>query len=246
MIGQRRFRPRFWPSVVTLAMLAALLGLGTWQLQRLAWKEALIAEMQARTAAAPMPLPRDLGDPALAYRRVVLRGAFLHEGELYLGARTHKGKAGFHVVTPLRLEDGRTVLVDRGWVPPERKAPASRAEGQAPGMLSLEGVIRRGGWGGMEAFRPENQPGDKLWLWLDLPAMAARAGLSDAVTAVYVAAGPAANPGGYPIGGQTRVDLANNHLQYAITWYTLAAALIVIYLLHQSRPTESPDGNPRP
>ena len=241
MIGQRRFRPRFWPSVATLAALAILIGLGTWQLDRLAWKEDLIAEMQARSAAAPMPLPRDLADPALAYRKVRLRGQFLHDKELYLGARTHGGRAGLHIVTPMRLEDGRTLLVDRGWVPPERKDPASRAEGRMPGPLVLEGVIRRGGWGGMEMFRPENQPEENLWLWLDLPAMAARAGLSGAVTAAYVAAGPAPNPGGYPIGGQTRIELANNHLQYAITWYALAAALLVIYVLHQSRPPESPD-----
>ena len=218
-----------------------LVGLGTWQLERLAWKEGLIAEMQARAAAAPMPLPQDLADPAFEYRKVRLRGQFLHDRELYLGARTHKSKVGLHIMTPMRLEDGRTALVDRGWVPPERKDPAARAEGRVTGSLVLEGVVRRGGWGGMEMFRPENQPEENLWLWLDLPAMAARAGLSGAVTEVYVAAGPAPNPGGYPIGGQTRVDLANNHLQYAITWYALAMALLVIYLLHQSRPQESPD-----
>ena len=126
--------------------------------------------------------------------------------------------------------------IDRGWVPPKRKDPATRAASQFEGDIFVEGVIRRGGWGGSALFRPENQPDDNLWLWMDLAAMAAHAGLERAVTQVYMASGPAPNPGGYPIGGQARLALDNNHLQYAITWYTLAGVLLVIYFLHQSRP----------
>ncbi len=233
---RRRFRPGFWPTAVTLAALSVLIGLGTWQLQRLEWKSALIAEMQARGVAAPIALPADPSDPSLEYTPVRLIGQFLHEKELHVPARTHNGKVGLHIVTPLRLDDGRTVFVNRGWVPPAKQDPATRAAGQVEGLVTLDGAIRRGGWGGMETFRPANQPDDNLWLWMDLPAMAAHAGLKGAETRVYVAAGPAANPGGYPIGAPTRLDVSNNHLQYAIIWYALAAALLVIYLLHQRRP----------
>jgi surfeit locus 1 family protein len=237
---RRRFQPRLWPSLAALSALAILLGLGTWQVQRLDWKAALIAEMQARGAAQAIDLPRDLSVPDLEYRKVRLRGTFLHDRELYLSSRTNKGKVGLHVVTPMHLDNGRTILVDRGWVPPERKDPAARAEGQVAGPVALEGVLRRGGWGGSAWFQPANQPAENLWLWLDLPAMAARAGVPEAETAAYVAAGPAENPGVYPIGGTARVDLSNNHLQYAITWYALAAILLVIYVLHQSRPVAPP------
>jgi len=210
--------------------------MGTWQLERLEWKQALIAEMQVRGATAPVRLPGDLSDPALEYTPVRLHGRFLHGKELYVSSRTHKGKVGLHIVTPLRLDDGRTILVNRGWVPPAKKDPVARAAGQLKGPVMVEGVIRQGGWGGSAMFRPANQPDDNLWLWMDLPAMAARAGLEDAETRIYVASGPAPNPGGFPLGGDTHPALVNHHLQYAITWYALAAILLVIYLLHQSRP----------
>lgn len=243
MPARRKFQPRFWPSLAALSAIAILLGLGTWQMQRLDWKAALIAEMQTRGAAEAIDLPRDLSAPDLEYRKVRLRGTFLHNGELYLASRTNKGKVGLHVVTPMRLDDGRTILVDRGWVPPEKKDPVARADGQVTGPVALEGVLRRGGWGGSAWFQPSNEPAENLWLWLDLPAMAARAGVPEAETAAYVAAGPGADsgdiPGGYPLGGTARVDLSNNHLQYAITWYALAAILLVIYVLHQSRPVSS-------
>lgn len=234
----RTFRPRLAPSLAALFGIIVLLGLGTWQLQRLEWKEGLIAAYQARRAAPPIPLPDPIADPAaLDNRPVRLRGRFLNDRELYLGARSYKGQVGFHVVTPFRLDDGRSVLVDRGWVPPDRRDPATRPQGQLAGTVEVTGLARVGGWRGSDMFRPANQPEQNHWLWYDLPAMAARAGLDDAITAVYVAAAPRALPGGLPIGVLPGVSLRNDHLQYAITWYTLAAALLVIYFLHQSRPT---------
>ena len=240
----RRFRPRFWPTAVTLVALSMLIGLGTWQLQRLDWKGALIAEMRGRMAAPAIAVPADPADPALQYRVVRLRGQFLHGKEFYLASRTHKGKVGLHIVTPMRLEDGRVLLVDRGWVPPELKDPATRAPGQIGGTLELSGTLRAGGWHGSQMFRPANQPEENLWLWFDLPAMAAQAGLENAETGVYVAAAQAPEPGGYPRGVPLEIDLVNNHLQYAITWYALAVALLVIYLLHQRRPLEKTDEEP--
>lgn len=242
-IGRRRFRPRRWPTVIALAGIAVLLGLGTWQVQRLEWKRALIAERAARMAEPAMALPRRIVDPeALEYRPVRLAGRFLHDKELYLPGRSYRRQAGLHVMTPFVLDDGRTVLVDRGWVPPHAQAPATRAAGQVAGPVVVEGVMLRGGWRGAAWFRPANQPADNLWLWPDLPAMAAHAGLERAVTALYVAAGPAQNSGGLPVGGQAEVAMRNDHLQYAITWYALAAALLVIYLIAQWRPeTEDAD-----
>ena len=244
--GRRRFQPRLWPSVFSLAGIAVLIWLGTWQVQRLHWKEALIADLQARTSETPMALPTSIVDPlALEFRPVRLTGRFLHDKEMYLTGRTYKRAVGLHVITPMALDDGRTVLVDRGWVPPQRQAPDTRTAGQVGGEITLIGLLRRGGWRGLDLFRPENQPEDNLWVWLDLPAMAAHAGVAPAVTEIYVAAGSAENPGGFPVGGQTPVTLRNDHLQYALTWYALAVALLVIYILHQSRPIEDRDADDR-
>jgi len=236
----RYFRPRPAPSLAALLGVLVLLGLGTWQLQRLEWKEAMIAEYTARRAAQPIPLPDPVDDPAeLDNRPVRLIGHFLHDRELYLGARSYQGEVGFHVVTPLRLDDGRTVLVDRGWVPAARRDPETRAAGQVRETVAVTGVARSGGWRGRAFFRPANEPERNHWLWYDLPAMAAHAGLEDAVTAVYVAAAPEEVPGGLPIAVVPEANLRNEHLEYAVTWYTLAAALAVIYFLHQSRPVRS-------
>lgn len=235
----RRFRPHLWPTVTVAVAVAVLIGLGTWQLQRLQWKERLIDDLAERTGAAATPLPEDLTDPeALAYRPVRLAGRFLHDQEMYLAARSYRGQAGSHVVTPLVLDDGRTILVDRGWVPPNRIDPTARRAGQVQGAVTVEGLLRPGGWRGSPMFKPTNQPDQRLWVWPDLPEMATKAGLEQAVQTVYVAADAEANPGGYPIGGQTQVTLSNNHLQYALTWYALAVVLLVIYLLHQSSPAD--------
>jgi surfeit locus 1 family protein len=197
----------------------------------------------AGPAIALPPPPVDAA--ALRYRQVRLVGRFHHDRELYLEARSHQGRAGLHIVTPFELDDGRVVLVDRGWVPPERRRPETRAEGQIEGQIGgqvrLTGTIRTGGWHGYEFLRPENDPAGNAWVWMDLPRMAERVAMADAglggtESVYYLVADAAPNPGGLPIGRAPGVDLPNNHLGYALTWYALALVLLVIYLLHQSRP----------
>lgn len=250
MSGARwRFRPRLGPTLAVLCAVVLLVGLGTWQMQRLTWKETLIADLAARGAQPPQPLPRVIADPtALEFTPVRLQGTFVHDRELYVGARLHRGKVGFDVVTPLTLEDGRTVLVDRGWVPSTRRAPETRAAGQIRGAVTIEGQVRTGGWKGSDLFRPANNPAKNDWLWMDLPAMAiqagaVQAGVDGAITSLYVVAGPGENPGGLPIGGLRPVDVRNDHLGYALTWYALALALLVIYVMHQSRPPHKEGSN---
>ncbi|MGE0745445.1 MAG: SURF1 family protein [Rhodospirillales bacterium] len=232
--GGGRFRLRLWPTLIAAPALAVLIGLGTWQVERLHWKEDLNATLAARLAA-PAVVPEALpADPAATeFRKVRLEGRFRHDRELYLGPRTLRGEVGVHVVTPFQRTAGGTVLVDRGFVPAARKDPATRAEGQVAGVVTMEGVLRLPGRRG--PFTPDDDPRANQWFVVDPPAMAAAAGIGG-VAPWYVDAGPAPNPGGLPVGGQTVVMLPNNHLQYAVTWYGLAAALAVIYVLSSRRP----------
>ncbi len=236
-----KFRPTFLPTVFTVPALIVLLGLGTWQVQRLYEKREQIAERTARTTAAPIALPAagpPLSAVALAdldYRHGAATGVFLHDREMYLAARTMEGSVGYQIVTPLQQADGSVVLVNRGWVPETRKDPAKRPEGQVGDTVTVDGAIRAPGvqhW-----LQPDNEPANNIWFWSDLPAMAAHAGIVlDRLVPVFLEAGPAPNPGGIPVGGQTKVNLPNDHLQYAITWYALAAGLAVIYVLYHRQP----------
>lgn len=220
----------FWPSFWSLLALLLLLALGTWQVQRLHWKERLIAERHAAVTAPPMPLPQSLeAAKGLEYHRVTATGTFLNDREFFLGATDRAGDAGYHVITPLRLTDGDILLVDRGFVPQNRKSPASRAAGELSGEVTVTGLLRLAPAGKPSWFVPDNDVRRNYWLWVDIPAMAKAAKLEH-VLPFYVDADKSPNPGGLPRGGQTRLELPNHHLQYAITWYALAAALVVIYV----------------
>jgi len=230
----RSSRSRRWllPTAITLLGVALMIGLGTWQVERLHWKEGLIATREHRLAAPPIALP-DQGDPAaLEYRRVHFSGRYLNDREMYLAARTLNGETGYHVMTPVRLAAGLPVLVDRGWIPLYRKDPSSRPETRPDGMTDIDGYVRlpvRPNW-----FTPPNDPNQNMWFSVDLKAMARYAGL-DGVRPFYIQAAPAADPKALPIGIKPAVDLPNNHLQYALTWYALAVALLITYILYMRR-----------
>jgi surfeit locus 1 family protein len=217
--------------VSSLVVLAALIALGTWQVQRLHWKEALLETIDTRIAGAPLPLGEverilaDTGD--VEYFPMRAEGRFLHEGERHFFA-THQGASGYYVYTPLQLDDGRILFVNRGFVPYDRKDPARRAEGQLEGDVSVEGLARNRLDEKPSFIVPDNDPAANIFFWKDLDVMAATAGLPEGVEVVpfFLDADATPNPGGFPMGGVTIIDLPNNHLQYAVTWYGLAAALV--------------------
>ncbi|HET7594590.1 MAG TPA: SURF1 family protein, partial [Stellaceae bacterium] len=181
--------------------------------------------------APPIDLPPSLeAARPLEYHRVRVTGRFANDRELYLGATSPNGRAGYQVITPLNLADGSSILVNRGFIPQERKAPDSRAAGELEGDVTVTGLLRLPPAGKPHWFIPANSPERNYWIYVDLPAMAAAAHV-DRVLPFYVDADATPNPGGLPIGGQTPIELPNDHLQYAITWYALAAGLAVIYIL---------------
>jgi surfeit locus 1 family protein len=227
-------RSLLWPSLFWLVLFLILAGLGTWQIQRLHWKEGLIAQRRAGMTGPPVALPETLtAANGLEFHHVRLDGSFLNTAELYHHAISPGGKPGFNVVTPFKLADGNIVLVDRGFVPKDRRDPATRAAGEIAGPTIVTGLLRipanNSSW-----FTPANQPAENLWFTMDLPAMA-RADRLDHVLPVYVDADAGQVPGGYPIGGQTNAGLPNDHLQYALTWYGLAGLAVIYYLLFVRR-----------
>lgn len=219
--------------VALVAAFAVLIGLGTWQVQRLHWKEGLIASIEARIHAAPVDLQeaerRFASEGDVDYIPVSVAGTFVHSAERHFFA-TWKGASGYYIYTPLRLADGRYLFVNRGFAPFDRKDAATRPQGQVEGEVELTGLARDPLPGKPSSILPDNDPAKNIFYWKDLAAMAATAGLPADATVLpfFVDAGPAPNPGGLPVGGVTLIDLPNSHLQYAITWYGLAASLAAV------------------
>lgn len=190
--------------------MALLLTLGTWQVERRAQKHALLAAIEANLAAPPLEtLDRDASE----FRRVRLTGMLQPARALAMANRLRDGVMGIELVVPLALADGTIVLVDRGWRRALDKDDAAERVETISGMLRRPAAV---GW-----FAPDNQPGRGLWFRWDLPAMAAAAGLPPSrVLPFYVMEDPATLP-----------EIPDNHLQYAVTWYSFAATLLVIYAI---------------
>jgi surfeit locus 1 family protein len=229
------FRPYPGLTVACVLLFALLCGLGTWQLNRLQWKLALIARVDSHMAAAPVSLDeiqRMNGDEA-QYRRVTLLGRFDHAKEAYVFTTGAEGAPVYHVLTPLRTGDGRVLMVDRGAVPKEKLAPQTRAAGNAPGETQVTGVWRVPDPPG--TFTPPPDTAHRIWYARDLSAIAAADHFSLAAP-VVIEADATPNPGGWPKGGQTVVSFRNQHLSYAVTWYGLAVVLLgVWFAYHISR-----------
>lgn len=229
-----RLRPALWPTLISLPILVLSIGLGIWQMERREWKRDILDRIAVNQAAAPLTLDELLrGDPLRhEYGRVTVAGTLLHDKEFYLGARNLKNKVGLHVVVPLRTDNGRIVLFDRGWLPSEARDPAQRAAAQLPGRVELTGIVRRSQT--RARFAPENAPDRNFWFQVDVPLMRKLAGAppDPALDAFFLDADATPNPGGIPVGGQTRLAIPNDHLQYALTWFMIALAMAGVYLAY--------------
>lgn len=188
------------------------------------WKRDLIATVDARLVAEPIPVP-DAADwtPGDAYTRVTVAGVFQHDRETLVQAVTEQGP-GFWVLTPLQTDE-RTILINRGFVPTELREASARAAGQIEGAVTVAGLLRASEPGG--AFLRANAPVQNRWYSRDIEAIAAAQGLEGPVAPYFIDADDAANPGGYPVGGLTVVRFRNSHLTYALTWFGLCALSLV-------------------
>ena len=225
MTGTRRLA-RAGLAALGILVIAGLLALGTWQVQRRAWKLDLIARVEAGLRAAPVPPPAAAG-PQDAYRRIVARGIWLAGKDSLVQASTVRGP-GWWVMTPLKADDGRTILVNRGYVSGYFAPPAP------PGRVTVTGLLRLTEPGG--GFLRRNDPAAGRWFSRDVGVIADQRRLKHAAP-YFIDADSRGNRAGQPVGGLTVVAFANNHLVYAITWYMLAAMTLaaLLYWLRAAR-----------
>jgi surfeit locus 1 family protein len=221
------FRPLPVFTIVCALTFAALIALGVWQLERLHWKLGLIAEVDRSLALPPVSLDRALAMDA-QYRRVALGGHFENAKEAYVYETGPGGGPVYHVLTPFVTDDGRTLMVDRGIVPVELLNPGRRGRGLL-GERRIVGVWRTPDAPGL--FTPAADAAHRIWYSPDVTSVAATDHVKLAAP-VVVEADATPNPGGWPLGGQTKIAFRNEHLQYAITWFALAAALLGIYVAY--------------
>ena len=227
-------------GITVLIALAILISLGTWQVERLHWKEGLLADIAERRAAAPVPLA-DIEAMAaqggdIEYRTVTATGRYINNKERHFFA-TWRGQTGYYIYTPLQLADGRYLFVNRGFVPYENKEPEMRMQGQLTDQQTVTGLARAKLPGKPSSLVPDNDVAKNIFYWKDLDVMASSVDLDKAsVVPFFIDADSTPNPAGFPIGGVTQVDLPNDHLQYAFTWYGLAAVLLVVVAVSWFRP----------
>ena len=227
-----RFRPLPGLTVAALFGVAALAGLGVWQLQRLEWKRALIAAAETRAHAPPVDMAGLIGKPAgeIEYTHATARGTYL-PGEALLFSKIEDGRVGVQVISPFRLASGDAILVDRGFV----EAEGSKRGAYAPppaGAVEIVGLVRAGHRAG--PFTPKPDEARRVWYVRDAEGVAQGLGLVPAPR-VFLALDAGA-PGERPVGGKTKLTFRNEHLEYALTWFSLAAVLVGVYLAyHRSK-----------
>ncbi|EJZ19270.1 SURF1 family protein (plasmid) [Rhizobium sp. Pop5] len=227
-IERRRSPAKLAIFCLCLTLLAAALAaLGTWQVQRLAWKRDLITRVDQRVHAASVPAPGradwDKVNPADdEYRRVTVAGMLANDKETLVYASTAVGP-GYWVMTPLTIAGGTSILINRGFVPTERRDPASRREGELSGPIEITGLMRMTEPKG--SLLQSNDIAADRWYSRDVAAIAEKRGIG-VVAPYFIDADATPNPGGLPVGGLTVIHFPNNHLVYAVTWYGLAAMVL--------------------
>ncbi|HZC57170.1 MAG TPA: SURF1 family protein [Xanthobacteraceae bacterium] len=232
---------RSWLGLLVPAIIAfvLLIGLGVWQLERKTWKEGLIAALTVRLAAPPQALPPASAWPGLEpasdeYRRVTFTALFDNTKEALVFASASAFRPdvtdagpGYWVFTPARLASGGVVIVNRGFVRDAKKDVKSRPDGEVSGPVALVGAMR---WpDSRHWFTPGDDVAHNLWFVRDPAAIAAAKGLGS-VAPFYVEQETPTPPGGLPQPGKLTVSLPDNHLQYALTWFGLAAVLAGVFI----------------
>ncbi len=232
-------------AVAIAAAFSVLMWLGTWQVQRLHWKEALIAAANQRPSLPPVVAPgpdewAGLSMEDWEYRPVTLSGEFGEGEALYFiqltDPRGPVGGTGYFVLAPFVTDGGWTVMVNRGFVPEAMLDPAARPADMAPpvGTIEVTGIVRPDDPANF--LQPLPKPGESMFLSRDIAGMAAAAGAQGVIAPYQVDLSDDHTPAaGLPQAGEWRIAFTNNHLAYAITWYGIGAGLVLVVVLSALR-----------
>ena len=225
-------KPQAIPLLFIIVAFSTLISLGAWQLKRLQWKNDLIATVQqGQSQPALGTLPDDLS--GLKYRKVMLTGTFMHDKAMHLVGQPMDSAPGFFIITPLKLEDdGRVILVNRGHSPNNR-------ESKPEGVQTVEGIIRP--LRPRRPFMPDNAPDKNLWFFEDIAGMSQATGLQ--ITPVVVEQVGTPQKDVYPVPSNGKISLRNDHLNYAITWFSLAVISLIMFAAYHRQPTNPPAEN---
>jgi surfeit locus 1 family protein len=225
------FRPGWAASISVMLMLPILIGLGIWQLQRLAWKNNLIGELTARLQTASVDLPMLIDHPAdWRFRSVRLEGVYDPTTVVSIPGRVVNGQLGSKILTLLRRKDGMAVVVDRGWVVQRDVAEYLASKKNIPdGVRSISGLARIPEAGNI--FTPNNRPAEQSWYQPDPLAMGRYWGIANVAPIWVQQSVPEPETDAPVIGSLPTADLPNNHLGYAVTWFGLGLVLAVIYVV---------------
>ncbi|MBZ9742616.1 MULTISPECIES: SURF1 family protein [unclassified Mesorhizobium] len=218
---------RIFLALLGLLGVLVFVGLGLWQLERRVWKLDLIARVDQRIHAPVVDVPgpenwKAINAAGHEYSHVRLAGRFLGGANTLVQAVTELG-GGYWVLTPMQTDRGFVVLVNRGFIPPERKAEFERESGGLAAPAVIDGLLRITEPGG--GFLRNNDAAGNRWYSRDVAAIATARGLAKA--APYFVDAEASGPDSWPRGGLTVVTFRNTHLVYALTWFTLAAMLAI-------------------
>ena len=231
------FKPQLWPTIMTIPILILLLYLGNWQVERLEWKLGLIKQIETRAFMDPIRIPPEKSNlDDLEYLSVQITGRFNNQQEMTLYSVGPNGEAGYDLYTPFTNNDGKIIIVNRGWVPERIKDQVSRLETIKNVEHTVTGLLRKPSiklW-----YGPENEPQNNNWFYGDLDGMARTYSLG-AVYPMYLYAAVDDHDPVFPVAGRTEFNIVNNHLDYALTWYGLAIVLLVIYVIFCRQPKKS-------
>ena len=230
-----QFRPMLWPSIFSIITFIILCGFGTWQIKRLYWKEALIQRYITESQSKPISNLSEVSNSELnEFKAVEISGKFLHNNEIYITGKTYEGNAGFHVVTPFKMENNKIVLINRGWVSEGYKNPNKRKFSLTKGLVKLKGIIRYPQKKGY--FVPENDGKNGFWFTIKPNQIFDFINITSnpIIDKYYIDALRIGEKLTLPIGVDGKPKFRNQHLSYAITWYGLALSLLFVYLSYHS------------
>ncbi|MEM8797253.1 MAG: SURF1 family protein [Pseudomonadota bacterium] len=228
-------------SFAAVVALGILLTLGSWQVNRLWWKNELIRKVEERISETPLPLENlvdrnrvpSVSRSELEYRPVTVTGRFIGEREFHYYA-TYDGKPGYHIYHPYELTgelSGTVLFINRGFVPVEQKNPRDRPD-SLPAFdteTPVAGLFRWPDTAKPNAFTPDNDIAANIFFWRDLNLMIEESGIQNSEVMPFFVYENEKDPNVLPIGSVSIIEFPNNHLSYAITWYGLAATLMGVY-----------------